>query len=325
MLSALIGIAAALVGAQSKIGTIGERPLTWDWLGVVPLECAQKPSADQAKLFEPMGRGDFYLAEPPARAHFRANPNDLVDAWIIFQCARHRRRVDELLSDSAEWLSKTPTVATRFLRLNALNLSFVVRIQNNPTHDPLNSLREEISRAETALRPDAAKNIAALTAVIGSLNSDVKQDRQLAKGLAESMPKSVEAEMLYVRCLLRGHYGVPFGKDAFGRPVQPSPQSKMVLLPPLEPKIDDALAELDRTEKRLGKHPLIDYYRAAAFAMKAYFFDIKKDDPAKLDALAVGSANRFLKSGADYPRLQACVQKFLSNHGFGAFFPWPDE
>lgn len=321
----ITSISLILALAQSSTA-IGGRPLSWDWFGVVPLEAAQTPSPEQQKEFEDMRKGDYFLAYIPARNHLRAHPSDVVDVWIMRECAKKRGTSEELLAESETLLKDHPTTATRLLHTYALNLFYKAKRQRDRTHNPFNDLRHQIQKAEADLRADASQNFAAAAALLASLNSDVMLTRTAMLELRKNNPQSLEAATLYVRSLLRGEFGVDLGHtDRSGKFIPAPHQDRFRLRPPLDPRMDDALIALDAMEKRFGKQPLIDYYRAMAYSMKAYFRDPKKDDEVALQAQGIRFATSFLAGPAKFPRLRDCVVFYLKVKDFAAFFPPPDE
>jgi hypothetical protein len=292
-----------------------DRPLTWDWQGTLPL-ASGKPDKVLGGYLRDMRAGEYLAAYLAAKKDIARQPEHLVDTWVMAESARKRKAVDEIMRDSESLLASSRNTATLILRVRALGLAAAKARNDNDMH-----AYGEVSRAQGPLLKEleisASSELPALVVEMSYNAASISAARTAAKDFAAKHPSELEYQLLVPRTLIRGDYGYPVnsGQSKLGRAVPG----------PTPPRYEDALSQLNSLEKRLGKHPLIDYYRAVAFATKAEIGNPDREDIGKAKQEAIRWSRAFINEGANYPRLVPLCRKCATDVYIGYFFPAKDE
>lgn len=297
--------------------------MTWDWLGCISV-LNNPPDARMERTIEVMRKGEYFQVYVESRNHFRAQPDNRPDTWVMVESARKRGSFDELRADAESLRASHPTQATKLLRLRALNLALMHRLKNRGSRAEVDRLIGQEEGALKEVREFADSDRAALTACLGcycgSLPASIVRNRQLADQYAKKHPDRIEGRLLLARALIKGEiYTVasPRGQKASGQ--------LHAELGERGPKIAEGLALLEAAEQRFGPDPRIAYFRAQGLALAAAVADPKVTDVAALAAKAKLAALEVVRHGVGYPRLVEAAQNYLEAGKFFAFFPTPDE
>jgi hypothetical protein len=313
---------------QSTIAPINGRTPTWDRAGIVPLELVQKPSEGQLKLFEELRQGHFDEASSGARAHLKRQPNDVIDVWILIECARVETQVGDMASRAEAIYRLSPTPATNLLRLRARDLAYQRKPKTKAVTDAYFAETEPMAKS---LRDET--NPAILLMLMSSRDAEVEWNRKSAQKLMQGFPDVPEYGLTFVFTLIRVRvstiklFGQVTTQRDKGPKLETAPPKLLLVSPALE--FDEALRCLADLQKRFKDHPLISNFRSLVYAGQEMLADpvqgqvfspYDKMDRAELKRQARASAEEFVDQGDAYPGQVRNARSYLDTGSYGTYY-----
>lgn len=287
--------------AEDGPASIGGRPLSWDNVGIVPLNAEGALSKADKALIDDLKAAELGRAESKARQLLSHKNGTFVSAWVLVQCTRVKK-TEKLLYDEVTapkaLTGLAPEIAV-YLRYQSIRLLLGTEgyylphkpsgpLLPNPAHVYLS---KQLADARTACRPLAPSYLPIAVALMQGPETPILDQRAVIEEYKQRHPTGPDVRLLLCRAYLSGAI---YGKKSFqlGRPVLEG-------IFPDEFQPSKAVEICKQLLKENKSTVFAHYYLGRAF------YDLQKDkeaiseiklvvDDPKAPATILQAANRFL-------------------------------